>query len=203
MGSGIPGFGALVVMSMKVAVIGAGNIGGTIGGHWQKAGHEVTYGLREPAKKKGAKSIDIACGDADVILLALPGKAVVDFVREHEKKLDGKIILDATNNPGAPSFNAWHELAKAVPNALLYRVFNTYGYEIFANPSVGGEKPDMLYAGPEKDASVVEGLIQDVGLRPLRVGGMDAVDTVDGVLRLWFTLSRTRGRRIAFKLISD
>jgi hypothetical protein len=35
------------------------------------------------------------------------------------------------------------------------------------------------------------------------VGGTDAVETIDGVLRLWFTLSRTRGRRIAFKLISD
>lgn len=190
-------------MSMKVAVIGAGNIGGTIGDKWHKAGHEVTYGLREPEKKEGAKSIDEALGDAEVVLLALPGKAVVDFVRENEKKLDGKIVVDATNNPGAPSFNSWHELAKAVPNALLYRVFNTYGYEIFANPRLGGERPDMFYAGPEKDASVIEGLIEDVGLRPVRVGGMDAVDTVDAVLRLWFTLSRSRGRRIAFKLISD
>jgi predicted dinucleotide-binding enzyme len=190
-------------MSMKVAVIGAGNIGGTIGGKWKAAGHEVTYGLREPAKKEGAKSIDKALGDADVILLALPGNAVVDFAQEHRKKLDGKIIIDASNNFGAPSFNSWHELAKVIPNALMYRVFNSYGSEIFANPSVGGQKPDMFYAGPEKDASVVERLIEDVGLRPVRVGGMDAVDVVDGVLRLWFTLAKSRGRRIAFRLISD
>ena len=188
---------------MKVAVIGAGKIGGTIGGKWQAAGHEVTYGLREPAKKEGAKSIDKALGEADVILLALPGNAVVDFVHEHEKKLDGKIIIDATNNFGAPSFNSWHELGKAVPNALLYRVFNSYGFDVYANPIVGGEQPDMFYAGPEKDASVVERLIEDVGLRPVRVGGMDAVDVIDGVLRLWFTLAQSRGRRIAFKLISD
>lgn len=190
-------------MFMNVAVIGAGNIGGTIGGAWQKAGHEVTYGLREPAKKEGAKSIDLACDNADVILLAVPGNAVVDFVREHQKQLDGKIVIDATNNFQGGSVNSWHELGKLIPDALLYRVFNIYGFDVFANPTLGGEQPDMFYCGPEKDAPVVERLIEDVGLRPVRVGGIDAVDTVDGVLRLWFTLSRTRGRRIAFKLITD
>ena len=39
--------------------------------------------------------------------------------------------------------------------------------------------------------------------RPIRVGGPDQVEVVDGVLRLWFTLAQSRGRRIAFKLISD
>jgi len=42
-----------------------------------------------------------------------------------------------------------------------------------------------------------------VGLNPVWVGGVEHAETVDGVLRLWYTLSRTHGRRIAFKLISD
>lgn len=188
---------------MKVAVIGAGNIGGTIGEKWEHAGHDVTYGLRDPAKKKGAKPIDAALDDAGVVLLAVPGGAVVELAREHGKKLEGKVVIDATNNFQAASFHSWHELAKVIPGALLYRAFNTYGWDVFANPSLGGEQPDMFYCGPEKDGLVVERLIVDAGLRPVRVGGMDAVDTVDGVLRLWFTLSRSRGRRIAFKLISD
>ncbi|HET7467949.1 MAG TPA: NAD(P)-binding domain-containing protein [Candidatus Dormibacteraeota bacterium] len=188
---------------MKVAVIGAGNIGGTMGGKWEHAGHEVTYGLREPAKKKGAKTIDGALDEADVVLLAVPGSAVAELAREHGKKLEGKVVIDATNNPRAASFNSWHELEKVIPGALLYRAFNIYGWEVFANPSLGGEQADLFYCGPEKDAPVVERLIEDVGVRPVRVGGMDAVDTVDGLLRLWFTLSRSRGRRIAFKLISD
>ena len=49
----------------------------------------------------------------------------------------------------------------------------------------------------------VERLIEDAGLRPIRVGGTEHVEVVDGVLRLWFTLAQSRGRRIAFKLISD
>ena len=188
---------------MKVAVIGAGNVGGAIGGAWEKTGHEVIFGLRDPSKKKGAKPTDEAIRDADIVLLALPGAAVVDFVREHQKGLDGKVLIDASNNSRATSMNSWPELSKIVPNAQLYRAFNCLGADVLADPVLGGEKADLFYAGPDGAAKEkVEQLIEDAGLRPIRVGGTDQVDVVDGVLRLWFTLAQSRGRRIAFKLIS-
>jgi predicted dinucleotide-binding enzyme len=189
---------------MKIAVIGAGNIGGTIGDKWAAAGHDVVFGLRDPSKRKGATSPGEALKGPDVVLLAVPGGAVADFVREHAKDLDGKILIDATNNFGASSMNAWPELTKAVPNAKLYRAFNSLGWNVFANPIVGGEQADLFYAGPEgQSKETVEKLISDTGLRPIWVGGLTHAATVDGVLRLWFTLAGTRGRRIAFKLISD
>ena len=189
---------------MKVAVIGAGNIGGTIGEAWAKAGHEVTYGLRDPAKKKGAEPINAAIQGADAVLIAVPGGAVVDFVRDHSQALDGKTLIDATNNFRAASMHSWSELSKLVPNAQLYRAFNTLGWDVFAKPVLGGEKVDLFYAGPDgPERDKVERLIADAGMRPIRVGGPEQVDVVDGVLRLWFTLSQSRGRRIAFKLISD
>jgi 8-hydroxy-5-deazaflavin:NADPH oxidoreductase len=189
---------------MKVAVIGAGNVGGAVGGAWEKAGHEVTYGLRDPAKKKGAKPIDVAIAGAEVVLLALPGAALVDFVAEHKNGLDGKVLIDATNNFRAPSMHSWTEISKTVPNAHLYRAFNSLGADVFANPVLGGETPDLFYAGPDGPSrGKVERLIEDAGLRPIRVGGTEQVDVVDGVLRLWITLAQSRGRRIAFKLISD
>jgi predicted dinucleotide-binding enzyme len=33
---------------MEIAVIGMGNIGGTLGRKWTEAGHEVVYGVRSP-----------------------------------------------------------------------------------------------------------------------------------------------------------
>ena len=189
---------------MKITIIGAGKIGGTIGGKWEAAGHEVVYGLRDPAKKEGAKPIDQALIGSEVVLLALPASALVEFVHQHAKDLDGKLLIDATNNFGAPSFNSWPEIGAAVPSARLYRAFNSLGWELFANPVLGGVQADLFYAGPEgPDKEAVETLISDVGMRPIWVGGADAAGVVDGVLRLWATLSRTRGRRIAFKLISD
>jgi 8-hydroxy-5-deazaflavin:NADPH oxidoreductase len=189
---------------MKVAVIGAGRIGGTIGGRWEAAGHEVVYGLRESSKKEGAKPIAEALRSADTVLLAIPGAAVVEFVQQHATELDGKVVIDATNNFPGPSANSWPEIAPLVPKAMLYRAFNSYGFDVFAEPSLGGERPDLFYAGPEGESQKrVEQLIADVGLRPVWVGGADAADVVDGVLRLWFNLARHRGRRIAFRLIAD
>lgn len=193
-----------VVERMRIAVVGAGRIGGTIGGRWEAAGHDVTYGMRDPSKKKGAKSIDQALSGVEAILIAVPGAALVQLVRDHAPGLDGKIIIDATNNFGGASMNAWSEVASAVPHAHLYRAFNSLGWDVFANPTLDGQQADLFYAGPEGEPkTAVEQLIADAGLRPVWVGGTDEVDTIDGVLRLWYTLSRTRGRRIAFKLISD
>jgi 8-hydroxy-5-deazaflavin:NADPH oxidoreductase len=189
---------------MRVAVIGAGRIGGTIGGRWEAAGHEVVYGLRDTAKKKGAKPIADALRSADTVLLAIPGAAVVQFAQQHAEELDGKVVIDATNNFGGASSNSWSEISTALPKAKLYRAFNTFGFDVFEQPTLGGERPDLFYAGPEGDTQrEVEQLITDVGLRPVWVGGPDTADVVDGVLRLWFTLARQRGRRIAFKLITD
>lgn len=189
---------------MKIAVIGAGKIGGTIGGRWQAAGHDVVYGVRDPAKKEGSAAIGEACRAADVVLLAVPGDAVSALVREHARDLDGKVVIDATNNFRAPSMQSWPEMGKAVPRAHLYRAFNSYGWDVFARPEVGGVQADHFFAGPEGEGkATVERLIADAGLRPIWVGGPEQVDVVDGVLRLWFTLSQHRGRRIAFKLLAD
>jgi predicted dinucleotide-binding enzyme len=189
---------------VRIAVAGAGKIGGTIGGKWEAAGHEVVYGLRDPAKRAGARPFDQALAGADAVLLALPGVAVAGFAREHSRHLDGKLLIDATNDIRAASANTWGELMAAVPGARLYRAFNHLVWEIFANPVVGGVQADLFYAGPEgEDAQIVERLIEEVGLRPIRVGGADQVGTVDGLLRLWLKLTGARGRRIAFKLIAD
>jgi 8-hydroxy-5-deazaflavin:NADPH oxidoreductase len=189
---------------MKITIIGAGNIGGTLGDTWTKAGHHVVYGLRDPSRRKDAKPIDEALVGAEVVLLALPGSATAEFVREHAKELDAQIVIDATNDFRAAKVNSWAELTPAVPTAQLYRAFNTLGWDVFAKPVVGGVQADLFYCGPDGNGrEVVERLITDAGLRPIWVGGVDQVDTVDGLLRVWIVLSRTHGRHVALKLISD
>src|SRR6266700_56552 len=185
---------------MRIAVIGAGNVGGTIGEKWAAAGHHVAYGLRDPSRRPGALSFDQALDGAEVVLLAVPGAAVAGFARDYAGALDGRIVIDATNHFGGPSFNALRELAAALPSARLFRAFNTVAWEVFADPVVGDVQADLFYCGPDDpDGEVVERLIADVGLRPVRVGDTDQADTVDGVLRIVGSLMPRRGRRIALK----
>lgn len=37
---------------MRIAIIGAGNVGQALGQGWTKRGHQVTYGVRNPADAK-------------------------------------------------------------------------------------------------------------------------------------------------------
>jgi predicted dinucleotide-binding enzyme len=94
----------------------------------------------------------------------------------------------------------------AAPTAQVFRAFSTPGWENFADPVIGGVQADLFYAGPEGDAdTVVSGLITDVGLRPVRVGGREQLHIVENLTALWFTLTlqQGRGRHLAFKMLSE
>jgi predicted dinucleotide-binding enzyme len=184
---------------MKIGVIGAGNIGGTIGRKWQGAGHTVAFGVRSPAT-----SVADAVNAAEVVLIAIPGNAVAATLASIGAKLEGKIVIDATNTMGGPAMNASAAILKAAPGAHVYRAFNSVGWENFENPKFGDVQADLFYAGPDGDPrKVVEQLIADVGLRPVRVGGVEKIPVVDAVASLWFALAlgEKKGRRVAFKVL--
>jgi predicted dinucleotide-binding enzyme len=89
---------------MKIGIIGSGNIGGTSGQHWAKAGHEVMFSSRNPeALKPMATAMDAQTGTVqeaatfgEVILLAIPFGKIPDLAQQIGR-LDHKILIDATN----------------------------------------------------------------------------------------------------------
>src|SRR5919199_6762710 len=83
----------------SIAVIGSGNIGGTIGEAWRRAGHDVAFASRSPEPPRTV-AIPDAIGGADVVLLAVPGQAVPELLAEHGAALAGRIVVDATNDMG-------------------------------------------------------------------------------------------------------
>jgi predicted dinucleotide-binding enzyme len=205
--------------ALNIAVLGAGNIGGTLGRKWAQAGHKVSFGVTDPSgPKSGALRADLgndiaigSVGDAlaagDIVLVAVPGAVVEQTVAENAPLLDGKIIIDAANNMGSSGPpNSLATYQAHAPNARVYRAFNTLGWENFANPVVGGEQADLFFCGPDGDErKAVEQLITDVGLRPIWVGGLEEIERIDALLGLWFTMAVRRGygRRLAFKMLSE
>ena len=188
---------------MRIAVVGAGNIGRTLGGKWAEAGHEVIYGVRRPGDPGTATVADAVAG-AEVVVLAVPGAAAKDVVASLGSELAGKVVVDATND--VQGSGKLHALVELADGAHPVRAFNTLGWENFADPVLGGVTADLLYAAEEGVAKdTAETLIRDVGLEPVWVGGVDAFDVVDSVTRLWFTLALQRGlgRRLAFKVLRE
>ena len=194
---------------MRIGIIGAGNIGGTLGAALGRAGHDVTVGVRSPAGRQvdaaAVAAIADAVSGAEVVILALPGGAVEAFLRDHGAELDGVVVIDAANSigGGGPLHHA-DAFAQHAPGALMVRAFNNLGWENFAEPAFDGERADHYWCGPEGRASEAAAqVITDVGLRPIRVGGPEQIDVVDSVLPLWFALMRAHGHRrhLAFKTL--
>jgi hypothetical protein len=194
---------------IKVAVIGTGNIGGTLGRAFARAGHDVSFGTRRPAEsaqvagETSAKVTDIpgALAAADVVLLALPAGAVDAFIAEHGDAVHDKLIIDATNRMGGDgSANAHAALSKVT--SRYARAFNTLGWENFEDPHFGDLVADLFYSASEGDRDTMDALISAVGLRPQYLGDGQQ-EVVDGLLRVWFALvvGQKRGRRLALRVL--
>jgi predicted dinucleotide-binding enzyme len=185
----------------SIGVIGSGNIGTTIGEGWQRAGHDVVYTSRTPEPPRTVSIADAIAG-AEVVLLAVPGASVPQLLADHGPALDGKVVIDATNDLGGDRMHHAESYSEA-PGARFVRAFNTVGFEVLGDPSFGGETADLFWCGP--DDAGVESLIADLGLGPVRVGDIDAIDVVDGAGRLWMTLVFRQGhpRRLALRVLAD
>src|SRR4029453_3499826 len=99
-------FGGLAV---RIAVIGAGNMGSELARALNVAGHTVTVTARNPAhaekvagefKGAAAPSNREAGEDVDMVVLAVPSKAVAAVVEDLDDLLGEVIVVDPTNPSG-------------------------------------------------------------------------------------------------------
>jgi hypothetical protein len=190
---------------MDIAIIGTGFIGTTLGRALAGSGHQVAYGSRHPDDDAGTDTggrvvpIGEALSGADVVILALPGSAVAALSAEYGDELAGRLVIDATNQMGAPVANA----RASLPSSVRYaRAFNTLGGENMADPMFDGVRADMFFSAPATDRGTVESVIEGVGLRPVYVGE-DQEEIIDALFRLWIALAiqQGRGRRLALHLL--
>jgi predicted dinucleotide-binding enzyme len=188
---------------MKIAVIGTGRIGGTLGQRWRAAGHEVAYGSRAGSGTGpgGAPVLPVgeAITSAEAVLLAVPGGAVAAVVAAHGAALAGKVVIDAVNRIGEPVVNSHAAIAAAAPQCRYVRAFNTLGWENFADPPAGAA---MFFAADPGGRPAAEELITAVGLEPVFAGDAGASATVDALLLPWFALVRHNdgNRRVALRI---
>jgi predicted dinucleotide-binding enzyme len=202
---------------LVVSVLGAGNIGGTLGKKWSVAGHYVQFGVNDPVGKnaqalRNELGDQVAIGTIEdalqnnpaVVLIALPGPVVETVAQRYATQLNGRVIIDAANRMGEDSMHNLAHFQLHAPEAHVYRAFNSLGWENFAEPEFGGIQADLFYCGPDgAPRTNIEQLISDVGLRPVYLGGPEQMGLLDAITSLWFTLAfaQKKGRHIAFKVL--
>ncbi len=204
--------------TIKIVVLGAGNIGGTLGRKWVAAGNSVVFGVNNPEGEKARKlrgdlgdnaaihtTADALATNPDVVVLAIPGPAMNGTIEQYAQQLDGKIIIDTANKMGTSTHNSFAALQQHAPHSPIYRAFNTLGWENFANPVFDGIPADLFYCGTDGEPrATVEQLISDIGLQPVYLGGVEQVGVIDSLLGLWFALAvgQSKGRHLAFKMLT-
>jgi predicted dinucleotide-binding enzyme len=185
---------------VRIAVIGKGNVGTALAPNFAAAGHEVVYGVRDPADPKYASGDGIplrmvpeAVAAAEAILLAIHWGAVDDFLAE-AGDLSGKILIDCTN-----AYDFQNNLAPLIPldrsgagiiaektNAVVVKAFNQVGAEVMAEAPRRSPRPLQFVASDDADAKAkVLKLAGDAGFDARDAGPLQYARELEGMARLW------------------
>ena len=176
---------------MRIGVIGSGRIGGTLGGLWAKAGHEVMFSDRNPEQVK--RAVDGAGSNArtgtvkeaatfgDAVLIAVPYGALPAIAKDVGAELKGKVVIDP-NNPipnrdgemavEAKEKGAAISTAAMFPGARTFRAFNAIGFGTLQKEAHRAP-PRLAVPVAADDAAALKlgmQLVEDAGFEPVAVG---------------------------------
>lgn len=194
---------------MKIAVIGAGNVGRTLGAAWA-VNHEITYGVRDPDDTKHAtlsQTPNTAVADnatatasSGVVVLCTPWQATEQAVRACGDLTD-KILIDCTN-PLTPDFAALtvghtssgaELVAQWAPGARICKAMNQIGAPMMAHPTLPGT-PVMLICGDDDAAkAVTTDLVTELGFETIDAGGLTLARLLEPYALIWIHLALRRG----------
>ena len=174
---------------MRVAIIGAGHIGGNIAGFLAGAGHEVTVSFsREPGSLEriaaeigprasvGSAAEAVAAGE--VVVISVPW-SVIDEALSAAGPLAGKVIIDTCNQfgPGAERIAAGQTAAQfnqaRMPGGRYTKSFNTLtsAFQREAATRDGDSRVVQWLCGDDAEAkATVASLITESGFAPVDVG---------------------------------
>lgn len=197
---------------MKVAILGPGNVGRSLGHRALQAGHEIVLGVRSPdsASARSASALLAAARicefheaamRADLALLTVPWAAAEEVVAS----LPGGIVVDCTN-PVAPGLrhalgdrSGAEVLAASNPAIHAVKAFNVYGVEILGNPDFGDESGTLPIAGDDPGAKArVAELARSMGWDALDVGPLALALQLEHLALLWIHMVRAQGQPSSF-----
>jgi NADPH-dependent F420 reductase len=207
---------------MKIAIIGAGNVGGALSKSFSRAGHSVVVADRDPEEAGqlasqvggvGTGDVAQAASQAQIVVLAVPFAASAETVSHAiAGQVKGKIVIDATNplkpdmsglaTEGGPS--GAERIQQWLPGARVVKAFNTVFAALQAAPIVDGQPVDGFVAGDDDAArETVLKLLAEMGFRPIDVGALVRARELEalGYLNIMLQVTRQGNWRSAWRLL--
>jgi predicted dinucleotide-binding enzyme len=203
---------------MKIAIIGSGNIGGTLARAWANKGHEIIIGSRKPASEEikvllsaspliSVNAVAEAVKSAEVILIAAVPQATQEIAQQLGDVKD-KIIIDAMNSVRIkpdPYPNTTEALVAWTNCENIVKCFNSTGYENLADPIYAGQAVDMFMAGNSaKGKAITKQLALDLGFAECYdMGGNDKFQLLESLAMVWINqaIMQKERRGMAIKIL--
>ena len=208
---------------MKIAIIGAGNVGSALARGLKGKGHSVVVGTRSPdeaaakalaqeTRAQIAEPAD-AASTADMVILALPWSTAEQAVK-HLGPMEGKVVVDCMNPlgmvDGALGLTVGHNRSGGemvqdwLPEARVVKTLNQVGAEIMADNAAMPHRPVMFMAADDADAKrPVATLLEDLGFEALDAGDLTKARLLEPLAMVWINqaLFRGKGRQWAFAAV--
>lgn len=203
---------------MRIAMVGTGPMGRTLGDGLAKAGHDVVVGTRDPDRTrarddwKGVKLQLASYGEigtgADLVVNATSGASSLDALKAvGADALGGKVLIDIANpldnSHGFPptllmsnTDSLAEQIQRAFPDARVVKAFNTVTVAVLVNPKAfRGEETTIFLAGDDADArATAAGIASDLGWSDVvQFDDLTAARGLEMWLPLWIRLFRQFG----------
>lgn len=203
---------------MKIAVLGTGNVGDTIGSKLVELGHEVMMGSRTinnekalafVAKSNGKASngtFEDAASFSEIVFNCTKGEVSIEALKLVGNALNGKIIIDIANpldfsNGMPPSLipalsntnSLGEEIQKTFPNSKVVKTLNTMWCGLMVNPSLisNGEHVNYISGNDAAAKSKVMTLLNEFGWKNefiLDLGDLTAARATEALLPIWLRI---------------
>jgi predicted dinucleotide-binding enzyme len=196
--------------TLKIGILGSGQVAQVLANGFLKYGHAVLVGTREASKLKewqaGTKNqgqigtFPDAARFGEVVVLAVKGMAAADALKLADPlNLKGKIVIDVTNPiADEPPVNGvlrfftgindslMERLQKQAPDARFVKAFSCVGNPFMVDPQFKDGQPTMFICGNDDAAKkTVTAILTQFGWDTMDMGKVEAARAIEPLCMLW------------------
>ena len=195
------------MQTVRVGVLGSGDVGRALATGFAGLGHDVKVGSRDPEKLAAWKetsgpristgTFEEAARFGDILVLATLGVATENAIRlAGIDAFDGKVVIDTTNpldfsHGVPPKLSIGHTdslgevIQRLLPRARVVKAFNTVGNALMVHPRLSA-RPDMFICGNDEDAKkIVAQICEHFGWGVIEIGGIESSRYLEPMCLVW------------------
>ena len=180
---------------MKIGIIGAGHIGGSLAQLFVQHGHQVVIAnsrgpqtLTDVATRTGATPVDVADAprDADLVVITVPQKAVPELPKGLlDSAAPGVVVIDTNNyypqrdghiQPLDDGLVSSRWVGEQLGHPVVKVFNNIVADQLLARPTppgTEGRRALPVSGDDERAKIVVKDLVDDIGFDAVDIGGLD------------------------------